>query len=39
MSKSPTKAMRRKSVKPRTDSQITKESFLTDLGLALAFRR
>jgi len=31
MSKSPTKAMRRKSVKPRTDSQRTKESFLTDL--------
>ena len=31
MSKSPTKVMRRRSVKPRTDSQITKESFLTDL--------
>ena len=31
MSKSPTKAMRRKSVKPRTDSQRTKEAFLTDL--------
>jgi transcriptional regulator with XRE-family HTH domain len=31
MSKSPTKVMRRKSVKPRTDSQRTKEAFLTDL--------
>ena len=31
MSRSPTKVMRRRSVKPRTDSQITKESFLTDL--------
>ena len=31
MSNSPTKAMRRKSVKPRTDSQRTKEAFLTDL--------
>jgi transcriptional regulator with XRE-family HTH domain len=31
MSKSPTKVMRRRSVKPRTDSERTKESFLTDL--------
>ena len=31
MSKSPTKATRRRSVKPRTDSQRTKEAFLTDL--------
>ncbi len=31
MSNSPTKVMRRKSVKPRTDSQRTKEAFLTDL--------
>ena len=31
MSKSPTKMMRRKSVKPRTAPQITKEAFLADL--------
>jgi transcriptional regulator with XRE-family HTH domain len=31
MSKSPTKVMRRKSVKPRTAPQITKEAFLADL--------
>ncbi len=31
MSKSPTKVMRRRSVKTRTDSERTKESFLTDL--------
>ena len=31
MSKSPTKVRRRKSVKPRTDPQVTKEAFLTDL--------
>ncbi len=31
MSKSPTKVKRRRSVAPRTDSQRTKEAFLTDL--------
>ena len=31
MSRTPTKVMRRKSVKPRTAPQITKEAFLTDL--------
>ena len=31
MSRSPTKMTRRRSVKPRTDSQRTKEAFLTDL--------
>ena len=31
MSKSPTKVRRRKSAKPRTDPQVTKEAFLTDL--------
>jgi transcriptional regulator with XRE-family HTH domain len=31
MSKSPTKTTRKRSVKPRTDSQRTKEAFLTDL--------